>query len=277
MSMINLEGPLLDYDPIEYTRRLVNLNNAKHGDLTGYDCPECLNRGYSMLFDEDNGRDVYVPCTCMKTRGALKNIAKSGLSQVLDSFTFDRYDAKAQWQVAMKDGAQKYADNALRGGDDWLFISGQSGCGKTHLCTAVCGAMLRAGIPVRYMLWMDDSMKIKASRFDEEAFYELLEPLKQVDVLYIDDLFKGASSKREDRNGYSKPVKPNPTDADIRLCYEIINARCMRNKKTIITCEWSILGDLMEVDEALFGRVFQKSKAFIFEIDRDHRKNYRLA
>ena len=44
-----------------------------------------------------------------------------------------------------------------------VFIGGQVGAGKTHLCTAMVGEFLKRGISAKYMLWRDDALKLKAS------------------------------------------------------------------------------------------------------------------
>lgn len=245
---------------------MAELHNRSRGALAGHDCPACNNKGYTVSFTD--GQEYIKPCACLKAREATKNIDRSGLASVLKAWTFDAFEAEHPWQKTMKDIAQQYVEAVKGGSDEWLCIMGQPGCGKTHLCTAVCGELLNAGIPVRYMIWRDEAERIKADRLDADAMAELLEPLKQVDVLYIDDLHKGV---RTDLRGH-----PLPTDAENRLCFEILNARYVRKKPTILTSEWSLTEDLVDVDEASFSRAYQKSKRFICQVGRDRSRNYRL-
>ena len=84
-----------------------------------------------------------------------------------------------------------------------------------------------------------------------------LDDIKQVEVLYIDELLK----------------KYN--DTDLKYIIEIINYRYTNNLKTIISSERTI-DELLEIDEATFGRVIEKADKFIINIPKDKKKNYRL-
>jgi DNA replication protein DnaC len=186
----------------------------------------------------------------------------SGLGVTLDRCTFDNFRVEAPWQKNMRDTAWAYVENH---GSDWLYMGGQPGCGKTHLCTAVCGALLNRGVPVRYMLWADQVQRIKAGINDSDVLDELLEPLKTIPVLYIDDLFKSQNT-----NG-----KPSPTPADVRLAFEIFNARYVRGLPTIISCEWDLM-DLLDTDQGTFSRVYERCKRFCVQVSADRARNYRL-
>ncbi len=89
-----------------------------------------------------------------------------------------------------------------------------------------------------------------------------MKSLKEVDVLYIDDFFKPIGGNR-------------PSDADIRLAYEIINARYNRRKITIISSERHI-SEIAEIDEAIGGRIYEYAKGYTVNIARDTARNYRL-
>ena len=102
---------------------------------------------------------------------------------------------------------------------------------------------------------------------NEPEYEEKLDFYKNVDVLYIDDLFKTGRSSSE--------VKQRPTQADINLAFEILNARYIRKKITIISSECTI-SDLIDIDEAIAGRIKQKCGEFCININPDRNKNYRL-
>jgi hypothetical protein len=70
-------------------------------------------------------------------------------------------------------------------------------------------------------------------------------------------------------------MKQRPTRADVNLAFEIINARGAANKITIISSECT-LTDLIDIDEAVGGRIKQKCGAHCWSIDPDRSKNYRL-
>ena len=43
------------------------------------------------------------------------------------------------------------------------IAGGQPGSGKTHICTAVTGELLRSGLNARYIVRNDEAVKIKAN------------------------------------------------------------------------------------------------------------------
>lgn len=218
-----------------------------------------------MTFD-DSGRPVQVvKCQCQVVKEAKRNLANSGLMSVIDRLTFDAFTATTPWQKTVKDKAQAYARDVIKGGDPWFYIGGQVGCGKTHICTAIAGELLNANIAVKYIIWPEAVTKIKANAMDAEERDRLLYPLQTVSVLYVDDFLKTANKG----NG------PAVTDADIKVAFELFNARYYRNLPTIISCEWPI-NQLMDVDEGTISRIYQKSEGYRLGIDADKGKNYRM-
>lgn len=245
--------------------------DEKHeGD--GYDCPKCLNRGNFLRFEEIDGdfRQYIEDCDCLQVRANLRRFRASGLGNIIDKNTFERYGADENWQQVIKGAAMKYSQEL----DGWFFLGGQPGCGKTHLCTAICRDHMLAGKQVRYMLWVNDAAKIKGVANKIEEYEALIDPLKRADILYIDDFFK-VGDKTDERTG--KKVKVPPTAADIRLAYEILNSRVVGRKPTIISTEYTLEG-ILDIDEALGSRINEmcKNGEYNFSIDNDRGKNYRL-
>lgn len=239
--------------------------NKRPGELTGYDCPECLNRGGSYVV-----RDEYIlfrECKCKLTRGNILRAQQSGLWESLKESTFKNFIATEQWQIDMKRLASNFLESSQSDGG-WLFIGGQVGSGKTHLCTAVVGKLLTMGKTARYMRWRDDVVQLKASVNDDEEYGEIINPFKTADVLYIDDFFK--TSKDE----YGK--YKCPTAGDINVAFELLNYRYVnKNLITLITSERSI-DDLIDIDEAVGSRIYQMTKNYCMTIPADKKKNYRL-
>lgn len=228
-------------------------------DDTKYECDICQDTGWV-----DIGERRVKPCRCMAVKKARRQMRESGLEGLLDRYTFETFIPDEPWQKGLFDLSREYLAHVQSGGKAWLYLAGQPGCGKTHLCTAVCGELLQQGIPVRYMLWTDQTQRIKADINNSEAMDRLLEPLKTVPVLYVDDLFKG-------------PPGPNPTPsaADLRLAFEIFNMRYVRQLCTIVSGEWD-LTTLIGLDQGTFSRVYQQSKGFTAFVGPDMRKNFRL-
>lgn len=228
-----------------------------------YSCALCRDTGWA----EQPDRSVR-PCACQRLAKERRRLERSGLADVIRDKTFDAFEAKEPYQAAMKSTVQAWAEEVLTPGDrkrPWLFVGGAPGCGKTHLCTAACGRLLDAGVPVRYMLWTEEARQLKGYANDPDAFDELAYPLKTVSVLYIDDLFKVASRRRE-------AVK----DTDVRVAFEIINARYNRGKPTIISTEW-LMDELLVFDEATFSRLRQMARGYTAQVASGDNRNYRLA
>lgn len=225
--------------------------------------PECAICGDAGYIERDGYRFA---CQCQQAKAeanhARRIIDNSGLGEALDFYTMDSFQHDKPFQRLMLDAAQRFLD----AGSGWMYLGGQPGCGKTHLCTAVCGELLKRGTAVRYMCWTQESRKIKAGTMDTDLLDELLEPIKCVGVLYIDDLFKGAPR----RDG-----RLCPSDADVKLAFEILNYRYTAKLRTIISCEWDIR-ELLGVDQAAFSRVYERCKPFMVYVAPDMDKNYRL-
>jgi len=234
------------------------VNNAP-GELKEYDCPKCKNRGFSIVIREESL--VVRECDCMPIRRCIRKMEGSGLKHVIREMTFDSYRAEEPWQQLIKQKAQEYAEKP----EGWFLLSGQSGIGKTHLCTAICRKLLHDGMQVRYMPWREEIAALKAMSLESEGRSKLLQELKNAQVLYIDDLFKGGT---EQEGG-------NPTAADGSLAFEILNYRDHNRLLTLLSTEKQP-EELLAIDSAIAGRIFHRSGSYFYNINRDRKKNYRL-
>lgn len=217
------------------------------------ECPNCGGVGYTVK--RENGNTLYTECECSIRARNMARIERSGLKNLLQSCTLESYRAEEAWQKDAKEKAERYlADWRGR----WFYIGGASGCGKTHLCTAMCGKLMDAGLPVRYVQWRADIPPIKAKINDAEAYETAMKPLKTVRVLYIDDFLKGSV-----------------TDGDRNIAFDLLNARYIRRDcVTIISSEWSI-GKVLGWDEAIGSRIVERARDSLLTISGAG-KNYRL-
>lgn len=208
--------------------------------LGGVNCPICNNTGLTKRIDE-NGFLYSSECECMPKRRSMKYIRNSGLQELFNRYTFDSYKTDDnEKRKTIKERAIKYANAKTRA---WWFIGGKSGSGKTHICTAICKTLLDRGIEVRYIVWRDFAREMKAI-VNDDSYSERLNRLKNVKVLYIDDLFKGKY-----------------TEADINLAFELINARYNGIGRTLISSEFTI-NQICDIDEAIGGRIKEMSKGY---------------
>lgn len=230
--------------------------NELEGNLPDYDCTKCRNKG--VIYFEKDGYEYSRECECMKIRRSVQRINKSGMKDILSKYTFDTYNAEEQWQKSVKHKAEQFVNS----GERCLFIGGQVGCGKTHLCTAAVGELINSGKEARYMKWRDDVVKIK-QKANTDDYNKLVEPFKNVTVLYIDDLFKVQKGEK-------------PTPADVNIAFEILNHRYLNDGLITIISSERTGRELIEIDEAVGSRIVEMSGNYFISIGHDTKKNYRL-
>lgn len=258
---------LPELSPEEWARLKASSFNESVGDLDqvdGYQCAKCKNKGVIMVARMDSGlwTTVVKDCKCMRVRRTIRAMHRSGLKNVIREMTFDKFQAAEEWQKKIKQGAMEYANNP----QGWFFIGGQSGAGKSHLCTAICRKLMLEGREVRYLAWREDIPRLKAMVTEAEEYRAEMDRIKNTEVLYIDDLFKTGRDPR----GASQM----PTAADVNIAFEILNYRAINPALVTILSSECTTSDLLEIDEALGGRVCELAK--VYSIGRDRWKNYRL-
>ena len=232
--------------------------NASNGYRNELNCTFCKNKGNKMVVEAEGMDQLLMDCDCVSKRNIIKNFADSGLGGVLDIYRLDNFDAKDKWQQVFKARAINFINKP---DGKWFYAGGMTGSGKTHLCSAIVGELMSSGKKAKYVLWRDESTRLKALLNTEEYTSET-DKLKNADVLYIDDLFK---TKNGDK----------VTGGDINLAFEILNKRYMTKKTTIISSE-SLEADLTKIDDAIAGRIFEMcGKEYLTFINKDALKNYR--
>lgn len=238
-----------------------DIYNSSLGELTGYDCPKCNNRGYFMYIKD--GYDFLRECECLKVRRVIDLSRRCGLGDILNTCKFENYKRDEKWQEMI----YATANNFINSNANAFYIGGQVGIGKSFICSAIVREMVLDGKDCHYAVWSDLVTKLKQNIYDDTDKYESgLERVKNVEVLYIDDLFKSP-----------------PTKSDLDIAFKIINYRynlCRSNHNTrfvtIISSERTI-GDLSEFDEAVSSRIIEMaSQKFVICIDKDENKDYRV-
>ena len=248
-------------------QKMCDVFNQREGDLNkvdGFNCKACKNRGGFMRLTE-NGNPVFRKCTCANTREMIKNLKDSGLADYIKKYTFDKYKATELWQKEIKKTATDFVKDAE---NKWFFIGGQSGVGKTHICTAITAEFLKQGKKAHYMLWRDEITELKTSITDVVFYKKTMHKLKTVEVLYIDDFLKNGKEKD------GSLQKPSP--AEINIIFEILNSRYNSlNLFTIISSE-RLLSEIKNIDWAVGRRIEERcGKKYVCEIKPDKSKTYR--
>lgn len=253
----------VEISPEVWRQMQIDMYNNSQGNLNevdGYNCDICKNKGFIARLDE-NGYEVHRYCKCQKVRNTLRRARRSGLGDILSDYTFDKFKALDQWQIDLKNKAQAFCeDDSSR----WFFVGGQPGSGKTHICTAIAAHYIKKGLNVQYMLWCEDSKRLKALVNDFTEYQNEVNKFKNVDVLYIDDFLKTQHGE-------------HPTKGDINLAFEILNHRLMNPEQiTIISSEKTLTSEILSYDEATMSRIYQQTKQYKTDIEKDIGKNYRL-
>lgn len=245
----------------EWEQIRTNLLNESAGELNGQDgvdCPLCANKGY--VYRLTDGGLAANECVCLRQRAVRRRMDASGLGKLLRECTFESFIDAAPWQKTMKALALEFcADKTAR----WFYAGGQPGSGKTHICAAICERFIRRGFNVRYLLWAEQSRRLKAAVTDYRAYASEMEQYKRVPVLYIDDFLKV-------RQGGV------PSDGDLNLAFELLNARLLSDKITVISSE-KTLEEALTYDEATVSRIVQQCGKYRLSVERDREKNYRMA
>lgn len=145
-----------------------------------------------------------------------------------------------------------------------IALLGQPGAGKTHLLTAIANNLMKKkDVPVLYFPYVEGFNDLKD---DFEKLEEKLEYMKNIDVLFIDDLFKPTGRER----------KPRATEWQIEQMYAVINYRYLNYKPILVSSELTV-DELADVDEALGTRIFEMCSDYTVVIKGDRKiLNHRL-
>lgn len=229
--------------PKNTTSNTITINSplAQFG-LDNLDCPDCGNTGHVIIRDMD-GLPRSRECRCMRRRRSIRSLEKSGIKDQAERYTFGAFVADNKERAAIKRKAQEYAANPQ---GRWFLICGQSGSGKTHICTAVSKALIDKGFEFRYMVWRNDAPRIKALITDAEEYCREIMRLTDPHVLYIDDFYKG-----------------NVTEADINLAFQILDARYRYDHKITVISSERTLDGILAIDEAVGGRIKERAEGFV--------------
>lgn len=216
--------------------------------------------------------NVAVRCKCMRDKSKYNNYSRSGLTPLMRSFTFDKFDlryysvdkldkvkkisyqqvAKLSYQAA-RDFTKSFLQN--RQGDGLLF-TGPVGSGKTFLACCIANALIQKGERVYFTVVPDLLDQIRAT-YDgqhKETEQSIIEMIQEVPLLILDDL--GVH---------------NYTDWTRNKIYSIINYRLNYQLPTIITTNLT-LDELSEhLGERTSSRIFQMCKVYRLLVDRNIR------
>ena len=257
-NIINVPIPHSNsFDRDKFIEEQCRWDNERIGTLTGYNCSKCRNKG--KIHKVVGGIIVASNCECLKIRKSLLLIEKSGLKDKLDKMTFDAFNISTSWQQKMLEKAHQFV---LQREYICFFVGGQSGSGKTHICTAIVKALLGQDIPTRYFIWETEIKKALAlsGNDDRLAKEKIVAPLMDYTAIYLDDFLR----------------KAKPSQAELSAAFDIINCRYNKRLITVISSE-HYLDEICVLDEAIGGRIKEMcGDEYCLSVSRGSDRNYRL-
>lgn len=266
MSQIDQEeiDRYLKMSDVERQVEFYNMSSGNLNEQDGIDCDICKNRGYIAIIENDKMK--VKKCDCMRKRELYKRLTQCGMSrEQLKNYRFDSYSTNEEWQKNLKNKIGEYI-NTLNEKKCWLYLGGNTGSGKTHLCTALFQRLIGNGMNGKYMIWNSEisqliMLKKSFNIENQERYIDRMEELIKCDVLYIDDFMQ-------------RDIK---VDESLNVAYEIINSRYNNPSKITIISSELLRNELEQLIGSIFGRIYQKTDSgrfFINIIGND--KNYRL-
>lgn len=245
-------------------------------DAKEYDCKKCNNTGiiykvkdyeYEVNGQKISGTSIVGKmCDCWDFRKYLKLLRESGIEDYVKEKDFDFYQTNTDWQKSIKAKALKFLESQEA---HTFYIGGMTGAGKTFICTAMVKKLLAQKKPARYIKWLDFVGELKGNLNESES---KLKEVQNVEVLYIDDLYKYL-----------------PSEYEQRVFYQIIDSRHQKKLVTIISSELKFTNSpntkeefvkpsLMSIDGATAGRIYEGANGGEFVINLPNRTefNYRM-
>ena len=230
--------------------------NKKLGNTDySFFCEKCKNKGLvAVKVFRNNMFDIVLQqCDCVERLQAEQSKEQSGLKDNFGKFTFENFDTSKEYAKTVLEKAKENVPT-----NDWFFIGGQIGSGKTHICTAISERLLMSATTVKFVSWRDLMSDLKNGFSGRPTFFDF-ETFKKTEVLYLDDFLHGKA-----------------TDFEIEKAFEIIDYRYRNSKKTIISSEM-LSSEILQLSQSIGSRIIEKSKGFVCNIKRDTERNYRLS
>lgn len=219
--------------------KITLLNKQKEAALASIGLSQdCLQPVYTCPNCKDTGYIGSTKCSCMKKRLVEKYYAVSNLSNILELENFDRFDLSFYEKTPFLDEELSPFENMRLILEDVLtnadfaendffnyYFYGNSGLGKTFMCSCIAKKLLDEGNSVIYMsaYSLADLLEKNRFRHDElEDDDESIDMLFDADLLIIDDL--GTES---------------PTSVTASEIFKVINNRLINRKSTVISSNLS--------------------------------------
>jgi DNA replication protein DnaC len=206
-------------------------------------------------------REVMTICKCIAEKRVQRLLKSSQITDEMRSKGFKNFDTEGQPQAVTDAKARVlkyYKDfkDIRRGRNNSIAILGQPGSGKTHLLMALANTLLHFGTAVIYFSWVDGFNDLRKNM---DNLDDMIKRLQTVEVLFIDDMFKG---------------RKELTDFQRETLFAIINYRYLNHLPVLISSERDT-DQMCEIDEAIGSRIHEMCRNHII-VMQGKELNYRL-
>lgn len=220
-----------------------------------------------MIYPSDkivNGKRVpgvpsWVPCDCVMWKRVMRTsrITEEFRNKSLRNFTLNGRpdDVKAAYKL-VQDYFRNF-DFIRKERSNSIALLGAPGTGKTHLLMALSNGLMKSLTSVIYFPWAEAWAELRG---DMDEIQGKIEKLQRVDVLFIDDLFKG---------------RKQPTEFQLETMFTIINDRYLNRRPILLSSEWT-WNRIIELDEGLGTRLYEMCRDYTQILSKSDKSNYRM-
>jgi len=179
------------------------------------------------------------------------------------NMTFINYKRRtdlSQEQQDNMDAAYRLAFDFAKNPEGWLVFMGETGCGKTHLASAIVNFRYESGKPALFVVVPDflDHLRSAFSPDSKISYDQLFESVKTAPLLVLDDFGEQST------NSWVK-----------EKLYQLINFRYNNRLPTVITTRYSLDEIMEKVDESISSRLMDRQMSVTFNIMAPDYRNER--
>lgn len=160
-------------------------------------CPICKGVGY-LSRETSSGNFELVPCRCKRREIEESDYQELQRISNLEAFsdkTFETFDATVPGVAEAYEIAHGYLDQIAPGATNektptWLLLTGNFGCGKSHLAAAIANEAVHRHIKTLFTIVPDllDHLRASYAPTSRVRYDERIESVRTIYLLILDDL-----------------------------------------------------------------------------------------